>query len=94
MENASFIDLSVGSESDKNQVFIASHQIRIHNSKFTDFYLCARSNPIIENCENLGFGNMMETDFGKNEETLNLILEASLDTRNLWDQVHDFNWLK
>ena len=70
VQNATFIDFSVGSENARNELYIASHQIRIHNSVFTDFYLCARSNPIIENCQNLGFGNMLETTFGSEDAVL------------------------
>lgn len=62
---ATFIDGSVGTAENPNELHIASHQIRIHNTSHTNFYLCARSNPIIEHCQDLGFGNLQDTDFGK-----------------------------
>lgn len=37
-------------------ICLQSHQIRIHNSERTNFYLTARSNPIIEHCSQMGFG--------------------------------------
>jgi hypothetical protein len=37
------------------QIHICSHQIRIHNSENTEFYLIARSNPIIEHCKEMKF---------------------------------------
>jgi len=57
--------------------------------------IIARSNPIIEHCSTLGFGNLKETEFGKTNHHIKIQKEADLDgTRNLFDQVHDFNWLK
>lgn len=37
---------------------MASHQIRIHHTTDTKFYLLARSNPIIEHSKGLGFGDL------------------------------------
>ena len=59
VSGASFIDFAVGCE-----IFMATHQLRIHNSTDTNFLIIARSNPIIEHCSTLGFGNLKETDFG------------------------------
>ena len=89
VQNATFIDFA-----DNCKIYLASHQIRIHNSKETEFHLVARSNPIIEHCEGLGFGNLQNTDFGKGN--VDLQKEAGLDAelKNLFDQVQDFNWLK
>jgi len=90
VSGASFIDSAVGCE-----IFMATHQLRIHNSTDTNFMIIARSNPIIEHCSTLGFGNLKETEFGKTNHHIKIQKEADLDgTRNLFDQVHDFNWLK
>lgn len=48
---ATFVDFATDSI-----VCIQSHQIRIHNSYNTQFYLTAKSNPIIEHCSKMGFG--------------------------------------
>ena len=37
-------------------IHLQSHQIRIHNSLRVQFYLTARSNPIIEHCQEMSFG--------------------------------------
>lgn len=73
-------------------VFVmASHQIRIHHAKGTDFYLRARSRPIIEDCSGVRFApyclcyDGIEEDLKKsnlNEETGN------------WANVDDFRWLR
>ena len=90
VSGASFIDFAVGCE-----IFMATHQLRIHNSTDTNFLIIARSNPIIEHCSSLGFGNLKETEFGIQDAYLGIQKDADLDgTRNLFDQVHDFNWLK
>ena len=62
---ASFINESVGTADKPNSIYLASHQIRIHHSHHTNFYLVARSNPIIEHCDNLGFGDLLQTEFGQ-----------------------------
>jgi len=54
---ATFVDFLICSK-----VFIQSHQIRIHNSKQTQFYLTARSNPIIEHCVEMGFGPFLDAN--------------------------------
>ncbi|KAL1833597.1 hypothetical protein ACET3Z_003248 [Daucus carota] len=73
-------------------VFVmASHQIRIHHARGTDFYLRVRSRPIIEDCSGVRFApyclgyNEIERDLKKSnldEETGN------------WANVDDFKWLR
>lgn len=73
-------------------VFVmASHQIRIHHAKGTDFYLRVRSRPIIEDCSGVRFApyclsyNDIDRDLNKSnldEETGN------------WENVDDFKWLR
>ena len=43
---------------------LQSHQIRIHNSTKVQFFLTARSNPIIEHCSELGFGRYIDPASG------------------------------
>lgn len=70
---------------------LASHQIRVHEAKLTDFYLQCRSRPIIERSCGVRFGpyrlcyDGIETD----------LKESNLyeDTGN-WANVDDFQWLR
>ncbi|BFG35484.1 hypothetical protein CerSpe_217580 [Prunus speciosa] len=73
-------------------VFImASHQIRIHNAKRSDFYLRVRSRPIIEDSCGVRFAPYCLSYQGIEDE----LREASLDeeTEN-WSNVDDFLWLR
>ncbi|KAL5982197.1 hypothetical protein ACLOJK_016267 [Asimina triloba] len=72
-------------------LMLASHQIRIHHAKATDFYLRVRSRPIIEDSSGVRFapyGLVYEgiegelKDSGLGEETGN------------WANVDDFRWLR
>lgn len=65
---ASFIHNSVGTSDRPNVIYLASHQIRIHHSCHTRFLLVARSNPIIEHCTDLAFGDLEKTEFGLEEK--------------------------
>lgn len=40
---------------DRSILMLASHQIRIHSTKYTDFYLRVRSRPIVENTRAVRF---------------------------------------
>ncbi|KAL3819620.1 hypothetical protein ACJIZ3_005525 [Penstemon smallii] len=73
-------------------VFIlASHQIRIHNAKYCDFYLRVRSRPIIEDSCGVRFAPYCLSYEG---------LERDLEEANLgeetgnWMNVDDFRWLR
>lgn len=70
---------------------LASHQIRIHFAKRTDFYLRVRSRPIIEDCEGVRFAPYCLNYEGINED----LVAAGLDeeTGN-WENVDDFKWLR
>ncbi|KAK4773774.1 hypothetical protein SAY87_028793 [Trapa incisa] len=83
---------SVLIEEAENCTFVlASHQIRIHNARGSDFYLRVRSRPIVEDCLGVRFApyclqyNGIEGD----------LREANLleETGN-WSNVDDFKWLK
>ncbi|ELR25068.1 tubulin folding cofactor C, putative [Acanthamoeba castellanii str. Neff] len=67
---------------------IASQQLRVHNTTDSDFYLLARSKPIIENCDRVRFAPY-NFSYAQLEEQL----EESLDVpTNFWNSVEDFNW--
>ncbi|ONK75558.1 uncharacterized protein A4U43_C03F18150 [Asparagus officinalis] len=70
---------------------LASHQIRIHQAKETDFYLRVRSRPIIEDCGGVRFGPYRFSYEGVDDE----LRESRLDeeTGN-WGNVDDFKWLR
>ncbi|TQD79522.1 hypothetical protein C1H46_034941 [Malus baccata] len=73
-------------------VFVmASHQIRIHNAKTSDFYLRVRSRPIIEDSCGVRFAPYYLTYKGIEEE----LREANLDEETeKWSNVDDFLWLR
>ncbi|PON86152.1 Tubulin-specific chaperone C [Trema orientale] len=73
-------------------VFVmASHQIRIHHAKATDFYLRVRSRPIIEDSSGVRFAPYCLSYEGIHGD----LQEASLgeETGN-WANVDDFRWLR
>ncbi|KAF4400463.1 hypothetical protein G4B88_023256 [Cannabis sativa] len=73
-------------------VFVmASHQIRIHHAKATDFYLRVRSRPIIEDSSGVRFAPYCLRYEGIHKD----LQEASLaeETGN-WANVDDFRWLR
>ncbi|KAL6983862.1 hypothetical protein U1Q18_017236 [Sarracenia purpurea var. burkii] len=70
---------------------LASHQIRIHNARGSDFYLRVRSRPIIEDCTVVKFAPYCLSYEGIERD----LREANLDeeTGN-WENVDDFRWLR
>ncbi|KAF7839946.1 tubulin-folding cofactor C [Senna tora] len=70
---------------------MASHQIRIHSAKRSDFYLRVRSRPIIEDTSSVRFASYCLTYEGIEED----LRDANLDdeTGN-WANVDDFKWLR
>ncbi|XP_054807316.1 tubulin-folding cofactor C [Prosopis cineraria] len=70
---------------------MASHQIRIHNAKRSDFYLRVRSRPIIEDSNSVRFSPYCLTYEGIEED----LRDASLDNETgNWANVDDFKWLR
>ncbi|XP_060213113.1 tubulin-folding cofactor C [Lycium barbarum] len=83
---------SVLIEEAMNCVFVmASHQIRIHQAKGCDFYLRARSRPIIEDSNGVRFAPYCLKYDGIEKD----LEEANLgeETGN-WSNVDDFKWLR
>ncbi|KAL6523677.1 hypothetical protein OROGR_017280 [Orobanche gracilis] len=70
---------------------LASHQIRVHNTKSCDFYLRLRSRPIIEDSFGVRFAPYCLSYQGIEED----LMQANLveETGN-WMNVDDFRWLR
>jgi tubulin-specific chaperone C len=71
-------------------IHVMAHQIRIHQSQNTDFYIYVASNPIVENVSNVRFAPYMLTYKNIQQH----VQSVGLGDCNLWDQVQDFKWLK
>ncbi|KAL8249622.1 hypothetical protein R6Q59_006490 [Mikania micrantha] len=75
---------------------VASHQIRIHDAKESDFYLRRRSRPIIEQSFGVRFApyclcyDGIESDLKES----NLDLDDDDDDVRSWENVDDFQWLR
>ncbi|VVB09797.1 unnamed protein product [Arabis nemorensis] len=70
---------------------LASHQIRIHCAKKTDFYLRVRSRPIIEDSNGVRFAPYCLKYDGIEEDLK--IADLEEETKN-WANVDDFLWLR
>ncbi|ESZ96694.1 hypothetical protein SBOR_2953 [Sclerotinia borealis F-4128] len=64
-------------------VVVASRQVRIHECKNVDIYLHCASRPIIEDCSNVRFAPIPDSQ----DVTDGFV-------KNQWDQVDDFKWIK
>ncbi|KAH0936293.1 hypothetical protein HID58_013410, partial [Brassica napus] len=69
----------------------ASHQIRIHRAKRSDFYLRVRSRPIIEDSNGVRFGPYCLGYGGIEEDLKTAGLEEDTES---WANVDDFLWLR
>ena len=71
-------------------IHVAAHQIRIHQSRNTDFYIFVSSNPIVESVESVRFApyafkyDLLDEHFAL----------TGYGSENKWDLVQDFKWLK
>ncbi|KAJ4713663.1 Tubulin-folding cofactor C-like protein [Melia azedarach] len=70
---------------------LASHQIRIHFAKRSDFYLRVRSRPIIEDSDEVRFAPYC-LKYARMEEDLEAA-DLNEETGN-WANVDDFKWLR
>ncbi|XP_050206906.1 tubulin-folding cofactor C [Mercurialis annua] len=70
---------------------LASHQIRIHYAKGSDFYLRVRSRPIIEDCGGVRFGPYCLRYEGVEDDLKRAGLEEESGN---WSNVDDFKWLR
>eukprot|EP00762_Andalucia_godoyi_P006855 ANDGO_00939.mRNA.1 Tubulin-folding cofactor C len=71
-------------------IVIACHQARIHSSSKCSLYLHCGSNPIIEDCSEMGFAPYA-AQYSLLEEQMKAC--GFSKDRNRWDMVDDFKWL-
>jgi tubulin-specific chaperone C len=73
------------------KISLIGHQIRLHDSEDTDFYVYTTSRLIIEDCTKVKF-HELQYDYPE----LQSDLEAANLSRgnNLWKEVQDFKWIK
>lgn len=78
-------------EVESSTLMLASHQIRIHSTKNTDFYLRVRSRPIVEHTRDVRFA-----PYAFHYEGIEKQLEACnlREETGLWESVDDFRWLR
>lgn len=75
----------------QSQIFLATHQLRIHQTTSTSFYVMINSNPIIEHSTNNCF-YPLKIKYDLYEKNIS---KAKIDiNNNKWDQIQDFQWLK
>jgi hypothetical protein len=74
----------------KNCIIILkfAQQVRIHDSSGCRIFLKSRSGPIIEDCEDMHFGEYPRSSLSDGEE------EWCAKGGEMWRDVQDFNWLK
>jgi tubulin-specific chaperone C len=72
------------------KIIVACHQLRIHESHNTQFYINVGSRAIIENCKNVQFSeySFSYPNIEKHFEMSGLSIKKSN-----WECVDDFNWL-
>jgi hypothetical protein len=73
-----------------SKLVIACHQLRIHETHETEFYINVVSRAIIENCKNVRFAPY-SWSYKNIEEHFKM---SSIDCRDInWTSIDDFNWL-
>lgn len=79
-------------------IYLASSQIRIHDSKGTTFHLRVRSHPIIENSTALIFKPLhsmeVESISDVNREAMEKASNDLCEENGMWGEVNDFGWLQ
>lgn len=82
---------SVYLEGAKNcTIFLACHQLRIHNCENCNLYVRAASHPIIEDCIEMGFAPYTLSYIGMEDD----ISSCGLQNADHWSDVVDFKWHK
>ena len=73
------------------QIYIITHQLRIHETFNSQFYVLINSNPIIENSKDNIFYPLKIKYFNFNDN----VRKARIDIdNNKWNLIQDFQWLK
>lgn len=72
---------------------LACHQLRIHETRDSQFYIHVSSRSIIENCSNVKFSPYAWSyhNISDNFKTSGILHEANSD--DSWKNIDDFNWL-
>lgn len=78
-------------EVEDSVLMLASHQIRIHQTKMTDLYLRVRSRPIVEYTSGVRFAPFAFYYHGIEED---LLASNLAEETGLWENVDDFRWLR
>ena len=74
-----------------SNIYLITHQLRIHQTTKSNFYVLINSNPIIEHSQE----NIFHPLKIKYEDLEQNIKISGVDiNNNKWDQVQDFQWLK
>ena len=74
-----------------SKIYLISHQLRIHQTTNSNFYVLTNSNPIIEHSKDNIF-HPLKIKYDGFENNLKI---SGIDiNKNNWDQVQDFQWLK
>ena len=73
------------------KIYIITHQLRIHETFKSEFYVMINSNPIIEySKENIFYP--LKIKYPKYEENIH---KCGIDVKNnKWNEIQDFQWLK
>lgn len=76
---------------EESKIYLMTHQLRIHKTSKSHFYVLINSNPIIENSKDNVFHplKIKYEDYSKN-----LQLSGINENNNNWDKIQDFQWLK
>ena len=75
----------------ESKIYLMTHQLRIHQTTKTHFYVLINSNPIIEHSKENVFHPLK---IKYNEYENNLKISGIDENNNKWNQVQDFQWLK
>ena len=75
----------------ESKIYLMTHQLRIHQTVKTHFYVLINSNPIIENSKENVF-HPLKIKYDEYEN--NLKISGINENNNSWDKVQDFQWLK
>ena len=74
-----------------SKIYLITHQLRIHQTTKSDFFVLINSNPIIEHSqENIFHPLKIKYD----EFDTNKKISGVDENNNKWNQVQDFQWLK
>ena len=74
-----------------SKIYLITHQLRIHQTTKSDFFVLINSNPIIEHSQENIFHPLK---IKYNEFDTNKKISGVDESNNKWNQVQDFQWLK